>query len=431
MTSTTTPEQLREVAHDAVRGGDHPRAATAFHALLDVAPGDTEALNFLAMAALARGDTRSARQLLQCALDAAPQDSATRKNMGLTLLHQRAPEEAEQVLRAALTDEPTLYPAQLYLGTALEQQSRTREAVAAYLRALTGAQSSGIWLDDSNTPPALRPAVRHAISFVRDRFPAVLDALIEPLSARHGAAAVARVRQCIAGYLGDRSIAPSRADQRPTFLYFPGLPETPIFSRELLPWHEQLEAHTPRLQAELQQVLAEDAPLVPFLGVPPPGEKSTYLGGSSERPQWDGLFFYRHGRRDPEACRRAPNTVAALDSTPIVRIPGHGPEALFSVLGPGSHILPHTGVTNTRVVTHLPLLVPEGCTIRIADQRHDWREGRCVTFDDTFEHEAWNNSDRTRVVLLFDVWNPHLTEVEREAVTELVVAIGELKGDQL
>lgn len=431
MTSTTTPDQLRDMAREAVLGGDHARAAAAFRTLLETDAGDTEALNFLAMAALAHGDAGKARQLLQRALDAGSTDGATRKNLGLVLLHLRDAEAAEHVLRTALAENPALHAARLYLGTALEQQSRDREAVAAYLQALTGAQSSGEWLDDSNTPPALRPGVRHALSFVRARFPAILNALLEPLCERHGQSAMARVRRCLAGYLGDRSVAPSRADQRPTFLYFPGLPETPFFSRDLLPWHEQLEAHTANIQAELQQVLAEDAPLEPFLGTPPPGMKSEYLGGGSDRPRWDGLFFYRHGRPNPESCRRAPQTLAALDATPIVRIPGHGPEALFSVLGPGSHILPHTGVTNTRVVTHLPLLVPEGCTLRVADQRHDWQEGRCVTFDDTFEHEAWNNSGLTRVVLLFDVWNPHLTGPEREAVTELVVAIGELKGDQL
>lgn len=431
MTSAAKLEQLREVAHDAARNGDHARAATAFRALLDTFPGDIEALNFLAMAALARGDTRQAKHLLQNALDATQGDSTTRKNLGLVLLHQHDAEAAEQVLLAALADEPELHAARLYLGTALEQQSREREAVAAYLQALTGAQSSGEWLDDSNTPAALRPAVRHAVSFVRNQFPVVLNALLEPLCARHGEAAMTRVRRCLAGYLGDRSVTPSRGDQRPTFLYFPGLPGTPFFSRDLLPWHEQLEAQTHRLQAELQQVLAEDVPLEPFLGVPPPGMKSQYLAGKADHPRWDGLFFYRHGRANPEAHRRAPNTVAALHEAPIVRIPGHGPEALFSVLGPGSHILPHTGVTNTRVVTHLPLLVPSGCTLRVAEQRHDWQEGRCVTFDDTFEHEAWNNSHQTRVVLLFDVWNPHLTEPEREAITELVVAIGELKGDQL
>jgi aspartate beta-hydroxylase len=98
---------------------------------------------------------------------------------------------------------------------------------------------------------------------------------------------------------------------------------------------------------------------------------------------------------------------------------------LYSVLRPGTHILPHRGVTNTRLVTHLPLIVPSDCAIRVGGEIHEWQEGRCVTFDDTFEHEAWNNSSETRVVLILDSWNPDLTEVERVAVTDLVEVIGD------
>ncbi len=97
---------------------------------------------------------------------------------------------------------------------------------------------------------------------------------------------------------------------------------------------------------------------------------------------------------------------------------------MFSVLTPGTHILPHRGVTNTRVVCHLPLVVPEDCALVVGGEKHAWREGEAVAFDDTYEHEAWNRGNKTRVVLIVDVWNPHLTAAERDAVTALVGAIG-------
>jgi aspartate beta-hydroxylase len=86
-------------------------------------------------------------------------------------------------------------------------------------------------------------------------------------------------------------------------------------------------------------------------------------------------------------------------------------------------------VTNTRLVTHLPLIVPPDCALNVGGERHVWQEGRCVTFDDTFEHEAWNRSERTRVVMLLDVWNPHLTLAEREAITVLVEGIGDFNTE--
>ncbi|MGH8399135.1 MAG: aspartyl/asparaginyl beta-hydroxylase domain-containing protein, partial [Gammaproteobacteria bacterium] len=106
------------------------------------------------------------------------------------------------------------------------------------------------------------------------------------------------------------------------------------------------------------------------------------------------------------------------------RVAEHSPETFFSVLKPGAHIPPHTGVINTRLVTHLPLIIPPDCGIRVGNETRGWKEGECIVFDDTFEHEAWNKSDQTRVVLIFDIWNPYLTEVEREAMRIVVEELG-------
>ena len=143
---------------------------------------------------------------------------------------------------------------------------------------------------------------------------------------------------------------------------------------------------------------------------------------------WTGYYFFRHGERRTDNCSRCPATAAAIDALPLCAVPGHGPEVLFSVFTPGTHLLPHLGVTNTRVVGHLPLIVPRDCALNVGGEIHEWREGRVVVFDDTYEHEAWNRSDETRVVLIFDLWNPHLTEVERAAVSDLVVAISDFRS---
>jgi aspartyl/asparaginyl beta-hydroxylase (cupin superfamily) len=407
-------------------------AHSAYSALLKVYPDDIEGLNFLGVLDLAQGHVAQALQMLERALEIAPSDGPTLKNLGVALLQSGNPERAHQVLAQALADAPDFFVARLHLGAALERLDLPREALGAYFRALSSAQSEGLWLSPASTPAGLRPAVEHATRFVQTHHRRLLAAVLQPLHARYGHEAMARVDRCLAGYLGDANIRPKHPEQRPTFLYFPDLPATPFLPRELFPWYEEMESRTDAIRDELMAVLATDADLEPFLGEPPPGMTSQYLGGSSNtKPQWDGLFFHRHGKRNEENCRRCPATAAALDATPTVRIRGHAPESLFSVLGAGSHILPHTGVTNTRVVTHLPLLVPGNCTLRVADQRHDWQQGLCITFDDTFEHEAWNKSEKTRVILLFDVWNPHMTQVEQLAITDLVVAIAELKGDQL
>ena len=144
-------------------------------------------------------------------------------------------------------------------------------------------------------------------------------------------------------------------------------------------------------------------------------------------PSWTGYYFYRHGERREDNSTACPKTAAALLPLPLSRVRGHGPEVLYSVFTPGTHLLPHRGVTNTRVVGHLPLIIPEDCALKVGGEVHAWVEGRTVVFDDTYEHEAWNRSDSTRVVLIFDLWNPYLTEIERLAFADLIAAIGDFR----
>ena len=77
-------------------------------------------------------------------------------------------------------------------------------------------------------------------------------------------------------------------------------------------------------------------------------------------------------------------------------------------------------MTNARLVVHLPVIVPKGCRFRVGAETRDWREGEAWVFDDTLEHEAWNDSDEKRVIVMIDIWNPLLTQVERALVCELL-----------
>jgi aspartyl/asparaginyl beta-hydroxylase (cupin superfamily) len=92
---------------------------------------------------------------------------------------------------------------------------------------------------------------------------------------------------------------------------------------------------------------------------------------------------------------------------------------MFSLLRPRARIAPHTGVQNTRLVCHLPLIVPPGCGFRVGNEVREWEEGKLLIFDDTIEHEAWNPSDQDRAILILDCWNPHLSEDERAMICHL------------
>ena len=170
-------------------------------------------------------------------------------------------------------------------------------------------------------------------------------------------------------------------------------------------------------------MLARDANFEDFVRLKAGDSMERYLAGRA--PAWEALFFYRHGVRYDETHTLCPETSAVLDSIDLFRVPGQAPEILFSVLRPGTHILPHHGICNARSVMHLPLLVPSDCALNLVDvATRTWTEGEPMLFDDTYLHEAWNRSDSIRMILLMDCWNPHLSLAEREAVVRITQVIG-------
>ena len=143
---------------------------------------------------------------------------------------------------------------------------------------------------------------------------------------------------------------------------------------------------------------------------------------------WSACFLWKNGQRVAAIADRCPATESALALVPVVHVPGRSPSVLFSLMRPGAHIPAHHGFVNTRLIAHLPLVVPPGCRFRVGNETRDWVEGRAWLFDDTIEHEAWNPSGQTRVVLLFEVWRPEFTASERAYVSALFESIEQQRG---
>jgi aspartate beta-hydroxylase len=416
----------RNAAHTLLEQGRVADAEHEFSALLRDVPDERDALNFLAIRAHANQRPDEALELLARAMQAHPDDAVTLANFG-TLQRERGQlDEAHAAMKRSTELAPQIFASRLRLGEILQALGRPVEALPVYFGAIMGAQDQGQWLSRESTSPELLPLVRHAIRFVANGRRELFMGLLQPLRERHGGAAIERVEKSLSVYLLDTPAVYPEPAQRPKFLYFPDLPSPRFFDRSLFPWYAELESQTALIRDEMHKVLAEDTAFVPFLGHVDDNETlGHHLRGDRGTPAWNAFFFYRHGKRNDENARRCPRTAAALEVTPLCRIRDHAPEVCFSVLTPGSHILPHHGVTNTRVVTHLPLVVPADCALVVGGEAREWEEGVCFTFDDTFEHEAWNRSAQTRAVVLLDTWNPYLTEIERAALTDLVGAIGD------
>lgn len=215
--------------------------------------------------------------------------------------------------------------------------------------------------------------------------------------------------------------------QQPSRFYFPGLPQRQFYERSEFPWLAELESATARIRDELRQVMAQPDRFKPYLQsdrdaqVPDPA-----AAGIMDNPDWGALYLWEYGQVVAENNACFPQAMEALDRVPLPVIRGQLPIVLFSRLAGGTHIPPHHGMLNTRLICHLPLIVPPHCgALRCGSEERAWVEGETLIFDDSIEHEAWNHSREERVVLLFDIWRPELTGEERRFVTDLLEIVKE------
>ena len=212
--------------------------------------------------------------------------------------------------------------------------------------------------------------------------------------------------------------------QQPTIFYYPELPHVQFFDPAEFGWVPAVEAAAASIREELVALLQDEGTddFRPYLQA---GAESVRLDATKtlvDNRAWSALFLIENGVAVAKVADRCPRTWAAVQRAPLLDIPGRGPTVMFSLLKAGARIAPHTGMFNTRLVCHLPLIVPPGCRFRVGNEVREWEAGKLMIFDDTIEHEAWNDSREDRVVLIFDIWRPELSERERAELTALLAA---------
>ena len=427
--SASLPSDSRNEVERHLAAGDLRRAREISASLLGRDPSDIQAQVLHASVLMAGGDWRAAAELLAApaAGDHAPYAITARYAICRAALGD--PASAAPAFGKALAERPGDFALRLAHGETLDALGDGDAAVRAYLRAICDAQEQGRWLSDASTPPGLRERVKRAMQRVDEGRRASFMHALEPHIATYGRDSLERVIEALDIHLGLQAAPARDPRQQPKFFWMPSLPPTTFFDPKLFPWYEALEAQTAAIRDEALVRLRETSGLEPFLGKLDKAVEAEFLSGDEHSRAWDAFFFFRHGTRFDDRHAACPRTSAALDDVPLTRIRAHAPEVLYSVLAPRSHITAHHGVTNTRVVTHLPLQIPDGdCAIVVGGDTHRWRQGRCITFDDSMLHEAWNRTGETRVVMILDTWNPHLEEPERVALKDLVERIGDFNA---
>ena len=273
---------------------------------------------------------------------------------------------------------------------------------------------------EEDVPEPMKPAIAHARKR-RDEHQQQLERrLLKTLPAEVGGAARARAER----FISNRARRTFHYHQEPSDFHYPGLPETEFHDRELFAGLSALEQATADIRAEFEALIAtEAAEMVPYIQYPDrvPMRQWREL---NHNLKWTAIHLLQNGRRVEANARHCPNTLAAISAMDQPQVPGASPNAMFSLLAPRTRIPPHTGVANTRLVCHLPLIVPPDCGFRVGATTREWKIGEAFVFDDTIEHEAWNDSDELRVVLIIDLWPPALGPGDRAAVTNVIGASG-------
>jgi len=272
----------------------------------------------------------------------------------------------------------------LSLGTAWDK----RLTFAEWLAVINGLQRAPV---DASSPEAADPrGLRDAVAWAAAGPGS--DSAVEP-------APTVRAADDAAGRRRFQRYVEGLADVRATGSggMYPDLASRPWHDPSEFPLAGYLESHFPAIRAE---ILALDG--VRFQ------RESERIGRTGN---WEVAFLYERGRRRDDVCDACPVTAASVEGHRTLRTAAG--LIYVSRMRAGTHISPHRGPTNLRLRCHLAIAVPDGdCAIRVGDRTQAWQEGRCLVFDDCYEHEAWNHTAQDRIVLIIDLWHPGLSDAE-------------------
>ncbi|HEX6613089.1 MAG TPA: tetratricopeptide repeat protein [Rhodanobacteraceae bacterium] len=420
----STSSREVENAHRLMREGRLAEAEQAFARVLEIQPGHTEALRFLANAALARGAAGEAVDLLNRAAAADRNDIGVLMELGVAYRAADRRDESRYVLERALqASGGRNTSARLLLANVLELDQRPELALAHYFRAILDAQGAGQWLGDDSTEPGLRQLVRHAMRYVAHGRRALFDAALQPVRGR--GAALDRVERALADYL--RETREPRADsrQRPTFLYVPGLGATPFLDPARCAWLDGLAQRIAGAGDEIAACLA--SPEAAPADTASPFSLGSLLAAQTPdvKPAERRVPVYQRGLLHDAPRRLAPRLLEALAAAPMVHIARHGPDAeLIEIAARARSGLRH-GRSNSRC--GVAIAPADGAPVRVlaGGEARALQAGQSVLFDPSFGVEYVNDGDAPARLLAFEVWHPDLSMDERDALTALTAAVVE------
>lgn len=420
--SFETADRSLEAARTHARNGRLADAEDAYRRILDERPDQVEALRFMANSALARGNAGAAVALLSRAVQADRSNPGVLIDLGLAYRSAQRMDEARSVLELALQVSHGHNPtARLMLANVLELDRRPDAALLHYFRAILEAQPKGQWLGDDSTEPALRNMVRHAMQYVAAGRREWFNRALEPLRTGINAARLGRIETALAAYLGEQPMQPEDPGQHPSFLYLPGLGTKRFPDLGAFAWLDDWSAQVAPLDDEatgcIDEVRHADA-REPVFSLKALSEQATDAAATGPGV----AVLYQRGMLLEATARRAPRLVRAVDSAPLLRIPGYAPEARIVALPPTTRTLALHGRSNAFSMVVATFAGSAPLLVDVGGESRQLGPAQALVFDPGFEFTFAAGDDGEARALVFDVWNPGVSALERDAVAALAVA---------
>jgi aspartate beta-hydroxylase len=413
--------RLEAEASQAMVSGRFDIAIQAWEKILSNDPNHIVTLTNIGKYSLRISDFRSAQRAFQRVVDLDGRDPQQWVNLAVACKGLKDEMGEERAITAALIADPLDLLSLLMRASLLERQGKRNKAAAAYGAAATVAPALHL------LHPDLRPSVEYAMQFKAaydQEFAAFMDEHLQSHYEKYQGENLARFRESIDIMVGRKR----RYDSRAMMHHYPGLLPISFFAREQFPWLDAFESETDSIRNEFINVLSEDSGFVPYINYPVDAPLNQWVELNNS-PNWSAFHLIKQARVVESNAAKCPATMALLATAPQPKQHGRTPSAMFSLLKPNTHIPPHTGVSNVRLVTHVPLIVPEKCQFRVGNDVRQWEIGKAWVFDDTIEHEAINESDKLRVVLIFDIWHPSLSLAEREMISAMATVSNTFTGE--
>jgi aspartyl/asparaginyl beta-hydroxylase (cupin superfamily) len=412
---------LEAAIAQSIKAGRDQEADRMLQQLVALDPRHVTSLTVLGQRAYRRGEMQAARHWFERVTAVDGSDPQQWVNVALACKGLNDTSAEEAAITRALTVDASDLLALILRANLYERQGKTHKAAQTYGAAAAVAPPFG------RLHPELRGSVAHAMQYKQkydEDCAKFLDDFLAPKFAEHRGEKLDRFRDSVDIMVGRKF----RYESQSMMYHYPRLTPIEFFERADFPWLDAVEAATDAIREEFLQILKTEHGFTPYIIYPNDAPLNQWAELNNS-PNWSAFHLLKEGNVVAENAARAPVTMRAIAGVPKPDQPGRTPTAMFSLLKPKTRIPPHTGVSNVRLVTHLPLIIPERCGFRVGNTTRQWEPAKAWVFDDTIEHEAWNESDKLRVLLIFDVWHPHLTPPERAMITAMSEGLNKFRGE--